>query len=167
MPKLFVANTSKQKWMFTYRLPHMNSHFTKEIPPGKQICLDHLQSDDIARVIEHNQIYGMKPSEEVSRRKGYTGLTYRLDKPVEMDSMLETYDSNDTALTDAAQQRRVDSTVAASDGIASALNVMTGIDKEKMRPVKVTQEVIEETEGNPRVAAGVEVSRTPGGKSQR
>lgn len=165
--KIFIANTTKQNWVFTYRFAEMNSHFAKAIPPGKQICLDHLTSDQIAKVIEQNEVYGMKPAAEMSRRKGFTGLCYRLGEPVQMDRMLETYDLNDLALNAAAQERRVTSAQAASDGIAISLNQLTGLDKEKLRPVSVSSEVVEETDGKPQIDVVVEVPRNPETKSRR
>jgi hypothetical protein len=160
---LYIANCSKQVWMFTFRVPGMQSgYFVKAIPAGQQICLDHLTSDEIALVIAHWEIYGMKSAEEMSRRKGYTGLCYRLEKPVVMDAMLATYEQNDDALTQAADERRVKTATRIATDIATDISNKTGIDKHKLVPQRLEVETVEETDGTPSVSAGVEVLRNPG-----
>lgn len=160
---LYVANTSKQNWEFTFRLPAMQSgYFRKLIPAGQQICVDHLSSDEIALVISHWERYGMKSSEEMSRRKGYTGICYRLEKPVVMDAMLATYELNDDALAQAADERRIKTATRMATDIATDISSKTGIDKTKLVPQRLEVEVVEDTDGTPSISAGVEVLRNPG-----
>lgn len=156
--KLWVANTTKQIWTFTYRLGGMGQHFAKRIPAGQQICLDHLSQPEIDQVVKQNAVYGMRSAKEVSGRRGYAGLVYTTgDAPVNIDQMLESYDINDTVRTAEADQRRMTTANAMSDKIAENLHRATGIEKDKLRPARLEMEVIEETDGKPTVSAGVEV----------
>lgn len=162
MNKLFVANTTKQNWVFTYRLPGGSQHHQRRIAAGQQICLDHLQEEEIESVIKQNAVYGMRPAAEASRRKGFAGLIYSVGKdPINIDRMLETFDSNDETRNAEAQTRREKTAAAMSENIADTLHKATGVSKEKLQPTRLEVEVVEETDGKPTVSSGVEVLANP------
>lgn len=168
MTKLFVANTTKQNWMFTYRLPGGTQHFMRRIPAGQQICLDNLQSDEIDVVIKQNAVYGMQPAKEMSRRKGYAGIVYSVgDDPINIDRMLETFNQNDDVRDGEAQERRVTTAAAIGDNIANEMHKATGRPKESLQPKRLEVEVTEETDGKATVASGVEVIADPGSTQPR
>jgi hypothetical protein len=167
MPNLYIANTTKLEWVFTYRLPEMQQHFQRRIRAGGQILLDHLDQQEIDEVIKQNARYGMQPAQELSRRKGFSGICWRVGEPIDVDRMLATFEINANALTEAADVKRKQTAVAASDNIAETLHRMTGINKESLRPQRLEMEVKEETEGQPTVAAGVEVISNPSANAPR
>jgi uncharacterized protein YdcH (DUF465 family) len=159
MTKLWVANTTRQVYRFTYRVSD-KQHQMHEIPAGRQICLDHLQQAEIDSVIKQNTIYGMREANETPRRKGFSGLVYRIgDDPINLDRLLETYEANDEVRDAEATERMKKSAAALSDNIANTVHKNTGVDRERMRPARVEVETIESTDGKPTISKGVEVVR--------
>lgn len=160
--KLFVANTKKQHHSFVIQTPSMGGNAGhKLIPQGQQAMVGEFDELDLKAIIAHHVRYGAREFGDGSRLKGFTGLVYRIDEPVNMDAMLETYDANDKALTQKADERRVAEAAAISDKIADTLHKATGLDTERVRPKAVELEIVEETDGKPAVAAGVQI--TPAG----
>lgn len=161
MTKLFIANVTKQKWVFTYRLPGGAQHFRRDIAPGAQICLDHLQSEEIEAVVKQNAVYGCRKAGDLSGRKGFATLLYSLDNPVRVDPMLETFETNDAAKTAEADERRKRTATAMAQNIADTIHRETGAPRENLVPERLEVETIEESTGKPLVSAGVEVLRDP------
>jgi hypothetical protein len=159
MARLWVANTTRQIYRFTYRISD-KQHQMHEIPAGKQIPLNHFSDAEIDSVIKQNTIYGMREANESPRRKGFSGLVYKIgDDPINMDRLLETYESNDTVRDAEATERLKKSAAALSDNIANTVHQNTGVDRERMRPARVEVETIESTDGKPTISKGVEVVR--------
>lgn len=164
MPTLFVANTTKQRHVFLWKRPEMQNYARNTIEAGQQIRITDLSTEDIDAIVQHHSLYGLKDARQLSRRKGFTGLCYSVDEEVKIDEMLATYDLNDHELARAAERRRRQEAAAISDNMASALNQMTGIDKEKLRPKTLETQVREVTDGTPAINEGTEVPSDPKGK---
>jgi hypothetical protein len=154
MPKLFIANLSKQHQHFLYRLPEWQSTRAQDIAIGAQVQIPGDLSDtDIAYVIEKHRAYGMKSVQEARRIKGFTGLVYDIDRPVNLGDqgfIDEVQESNDDTLTERSNERREQTTAAISERLRQ---VGEGT-REPLRRTEVEQ--VEETEGTPQVAVGVE-----------
>lgn len=154
MPKLFIANLSKQHQHFLYRLPEAPSTRTQDISIGAQVMLPgEMSTDDVAYVVEHHRTYGLKSVEEARRIKGFTGLVYSIDKPVNLDDkgfVDEVQGSNDETLTERSNTRREQTTAAISERLRE-------VGAGTRAPLQRTEvEQVEETEGTPQVAVGVE-----------
>ena len=166
--KLYLANTTKQHRIFTYRILHKRADgsipgaATWPIKPGGQICIDdNFTKAEIDEIISQNVKYGLKSAAEVSRVKNFVGIVYDTERPVSMDNMLERFEKNDSVLAGEAQQRREVTAAAISTNIAKDLSERTGRDPENLRPARVEVEQVEETTGSPGVASGVEVPANP------
>jgi hypothetical protein len=158
MTTLWVANTTKSKWQFSFRINDRN-HLMHEIAAGQQIFLD-LQDAEIARIIEQNTRYGLREAKQASSRKGFAGIVYSIGPdPINVDRLLETYDLNDEVRDAEAQERLKKSVLALSDNIANTVHQNTGADKERVRPARVEVETIESTTGKPNISKGVEAVR--------
>lgn len=170
--KLWIANTTKKTHVFAYRLLdrvdrdsgrryYEQQAFMRPIKAGHQVCIENLtrgQADDI--IARHGK-YGVRPANEVSRQRGFVGLCWSDTDPVKMDTMLATFEVNDGALDAEAQKRREVTGAAISENIANELARQTGGDKERLRPQRVELQVVEDTDGKPNVASGVEVIAHP------
>lgn len=170
MPTLWIANTTKQNHHLYYRLPG-RSYGGKPpcliIPAGKQAYLEDLTNEDVAFILNDYARYGIIDAREYSRRKGRIWLVYSIDKPVNIDQMLQTYEGNDKEMEKEALDRQVRQAAAIQDGIAETIHQMTGVDKDAVRPA-VEVETIEETnDGRPSIAMGVEVPRNPDAPPQK
>jgi hypothetical protein len=163
MPKLWIANTTKQHHHLYFRLPGRGDGLRRIIiKAGKQECIDDdLTMDEVNSVIKQYERYAITDAREYTRRKGRVWLVYSIDKPVNIDQMLQTFDGNDKEMEKEAFDRQVRQAAAVQDGIAENLHQLTGIDKEALRP-SVEVETVEETDdGRPSIAMGVEVPRNP------
>jgi uncharacterized protein YdcH (DUF465 family) len=161
MTTFWVANTTKQTWRFTYRLNSQQQPLMHELKAGNQISLTHLSDKEIEDVIKQNRVYGAREAKEVSRRKGFAGIVYKIGAdPINMDELLETFESNDKVREAEAAERLKKSALAMSDNIANTVHRNTGAEKESVRPARVEVETIEVTDGGkPAISQGVEVVR--------
>lgn len=160
MPKLYVANLSKQNHQFLYSIPTKKDskenlgHRTTDIPMGQQRQIDSsdLQQWQIDAIVSHHQNYGMKSVAEARQIKGYTGMVYS-DKPIDVNEsgFVEevTKESGDT-LNEAVNKRREATTAAISQNL-SAIGEQSGA---PLQRTEVEQQ--EDTTGTPQVAVGVE-----------
>lgn len=154
MPRLIIGNLSKHHQHFLYRLPEAASTRNQDIPIGGQVPLPGDLSDtDIKFVIDSHRKYGIKSVDEARRIKGFTGLVYSIDKGIPMDErgfIEEVIASNDAALNERGEERRETTTAAISQRLQE-------IGRETRAPLQRTEvEQVEDTDGTPRVAAGVE-----------
>jgi hypothetical protein len=154
MASLFIANTSKQHHHFYYRLPEDPVARFEEIRVGTQARIGgDLTHEAIQRIIKQHENYGLRAESELKNAKGYVGLCYSIDKPVKLDSLYSTFENNDVALNDRAEDRREDSAAAIASAITDTMASAGGA-------VHRTEvEVVEETRGGtPKVASGYEVT---------
>jgi hypothetical protein len=152
MAALYIANTTKQHVHFYYRLPEEPTPRFDEIRVGAQARIGgDLSHEVIQRIIKQHEPYGLRAEAELPRAKGFVGLCYSIDKPVKLDSLYGTFESNDTALNERAEERREESAAAIAEGIQSTLQASGGaVSRSEV-------EVVEDTRGTPAVASGYEV----------
>lgn len=151
MPKLYVANVSKQHHIFTYRTPE-SRHAPIMIPIGQQreITGKHgeLGHDDIALILKDKAPYGLVDIKEIKNRREFTGLCYSIGDPVKVDTFYEGLEQNDKALDERSAEIREEA--------ASA--IATQMEETLRTPVKRTEvELVEQTAGTPKIAEGTEV----------
>ena len=84
MANLFVANTSRQHAIFTFRLPERDRVYRYEIPSGQQVMLGDFDSGTINAIVSQHFLYGMVEHSDVGNN-GITlrGLCYRVGAPVD------------------------------------------------------------------------------------
>lgn len=164
MSTLFVANLSKYRQTFMYRVPEVRegealreggSIRHQDIEVGSQVRIPGELSDaQILVIIDHHQIYGMKSETDARKIKGFTGLVYSIGKPIALNEkglVEEIQDSNDAVLNARSDTRREHTTAA----ISQRLTEVTAGSRAPLQRVEVEQH--EETDGTPsRVDVGVE-----------
>jgi hypothetical protein len=84
--KLYIANCSRQKHIFTYKLPEKTQQFMQPIPAGSQIMLEN-NDDVIHRIIDQHKAYGIQDYRKTD--KNFSGICYSTDKPISASSILD------------------------------------------------------------------------------
>lgn len=178
MPKLFIANTTKQHHDFVYR-PKIGSGGKTEdgvlkpiygemrlqhIPVGGQICVSGVSTDAEIRNIldQHKHIVEFK---SLNRVRGFQGLCYRQDDPVPIEEILERLETNDKVRTEENKDRQA----ATALKIASKMREVASDDQSPFKDLHETNVQVaqkgdkEVNEGTPKLNQVVEV--TEDGKS--
>ncbi|SFN72605.1 hypothetical protein SAMN05216516_11622 [Izhakiella capsodis] len=112
--KLYIANTTKQRHVFTFRMLETGRLRQIPIPHGGQMQVLDGSSDEIDAVIQHHQAYGLVDSSRIDQSKAFIGLCYSINKPVSSAVIEKTLRDNDHHLTREAHNRR-QASVAALD----------------------------------------------------
>ena len=113
MTSLYIANCTKSTFLFTYMLVENPRPFHHKIFAGTQIKLD-CNNDDADQIIKQHSVYGMQPAEKVG--KGFSGLAYRIGKPVSIEAIEAGIEQKDQEMIDRALEVRKN-TAAATDHI--------------------------------------------------
>jgi hypothetical protein len=122
MPTLYVANASKQKHDFIYRIPEETSVRRQQIPPGGQIVVyqPNTPADVLKVIIDQHTRYGLMDIAEIDRRKPFVGICYRLDKPIQVEKIMQADEHNAGVLQEASQEARKLSAAALHNAIDRA-----------------------------------------------
>lgn len=158
MTKLYVANTTKQNHLFAYRDPKTNGIVTQPIPIGQQILVGNKEwkPEEAAKIIDHHSRYGMIEATLISRKRGFVGMCYRLDKAVDLSQFEAMLDGNDAALNQRASDRREEVAEMIKHNMDQVLSEAGATDNPIQR---VEIETIEDTQkGVPSISEGIEVA---------
>jgi len=120
---LYIANCSKQDFLFTYMLPENQRPFSHKIRAGGQIKLVQNQPE-VDAIIKQHQLYGMMEVTKVKR--GFGGLCYRFSKPISVEAIEAGITQSDDENIRRAQEAR-EITAAAQDQIISTKAQEMGI----------------------------------------
>lgn len=154
MATLYVTNNTRQHHQFTYRVPESDKLHEQTIPAGQQVAVVRDAGlETIEFIVKHNRKYGLREANEAKNLRAFAPLTYTVDKPTTADRILETFESNDNALNDSAEQRREDQAAVIAEGIQSTMREH-GVDVPR---TEVT--IVEDTKGGqaPAVSEGYEI----------
>lgn len=163
MPKIYIANTKPQNHLLYFRVPliwDVNDKATswgelktQEIPKGHQVALmqGHNFTDrECATLIAHYGLYGMVRSGESV--KGFRGLIYSIDRPVEAVNIQESLAQNELAAA-ARSDKILAQTAAANLDKQLKFAHETGT----RAPQRAELEIVEQPrKGEPAVAKGAE-----------
>jgi hypothetical protein len=122
MARLYIANCTKQRHEFLYRAPEQKNHIKQPIEIGSQIAVwksDGTASrDDLQIIVEQHTAYGLVDVSEIDRTKHFVGMCYSFDKPVDIQKIMYTIESNDAVL----EQRSLDLRKEGASVISHTLN---------------------------------------------
>lgn len=112
--KLYIANTTKQRHIFTFR--QLETGRLRQIPieHGSQMLVLDGSTEEVEAVIQHHQVYGLVDSTKIDQSQAFVGLCYSINKPVSASVIEKTIRDNDGHLTRGAHNRR-QASVAALD----------------------------------------------------
>lgn len=132
MTKLYVANTTKHIQEFAYRIPEYTKLFQQSIPVGGQLQIYQDSPKDVLEYIVNQHSDTPKPfilsADDAARHRGFVGLIYSFDKPVNANLIEGVFETNDTALKQDGLEIRKESAAAVDaklteDGGAGNLSV--------------------------------------------
>lgn len=141
MPVLYIANASKQSHSFNYRLPEKEKLFMQKIEVASQISIN-LNSAEIDWVLKQHLKYGMVDVKSISNKKGFSGICYSIDKPVNVETIMIASEVKDEVITDRALDIRKTTAAAVEKSVSEQAQEM-GIQAGN------TQFEIEEQKTNP------------------
>lgn len=125
MAKLYVGNTSRQNIQFVARLPESGTILRKPIRPGTQEMVYEGELYVIEQIVKQNELYGLKKAEEVTRTKSFTGMAYRIDRPVTVENFMIADEKNHEILEERGAETRANAAIYAT-AVANAKAEMTG-----------------------------------------
>lgn len=116
--KLYVANCTKQHHLFTYRVPEGRRNVEQRIDVGQcaQVWQDANRADLEAIVAQHAR-YGLVEVREIDRTKGFIGMCYSYDAPINPDAVMRALEHNDAVLVQRGADLRKQAAVAIAVGV--------------------------------------------------
>ena len=126
MPRLFIANCTKQHHDFVYRVPETMQLKSQLIRAGEQAWIANTEftSDWIEKIVKDHRRYGLVHATEVKNARTFVGLCYMVDKPMTLDAILNGFAVNDEVLEERAEERRERVASEAVAGIQSTMRTM-------------------------------------------
>ena len=121
MTKLYIANTSRQRYNFLYRIPEDRDVKRVNIEPLHQAMVFEGRPDDVEYIIQQHRIYGLQRSTDLTKPKGFVGICYNLDAPITLDKLVSVDENNYKALTERGKESREKLAHIATATIATAV----------------------------------------------
>ena len=115
--KLYIANTTKQRHIFTFRTLETGRLRQIPIDHGSQMVVLDGSTDEVEAVIQHHQIYGLVDSTKIDQSQLFVGLCYSINKPVPATVIEKTIRDNDGHLTRGAHNLRQASIMALDNSL--------------------------------------------------
>ena len=122
MTTLYVANVSKQRHDFNYRIPEENSIRRQQIMPGQQITVYQPDAapEVLRAIVDQHTMYGLIDAAEIDRKKPFIGLCYSFDKPIKVEKIMYGDEHNQKVLTQNSQDARRHAAAALHQSISAA-----------------------------------------------
>jgi hypothetical protein len=162
MTKLYIANCTKFVQDFIYRLPEVSQLYKVTIPMGGQAEIyEDTDKATLGLIIDQYLKYGLVSVADLDRTKGYTGLCYQFDRPIDVERIMSAVAHNDDEL--ARQGREVRKAQAA--GISAAIDQNMQGSESQLQSLEV--EIVEQRkpgENNDKMTETIQVAK-PGSKS--
>lgn len=120
--KLFILNPTGQITRFQYRVPgHPKQTRYVLIGPGQQEVVFDGDQEDIKDIVDQHAVYGLIPDHDVrAKRKGYTGLIFSYDRPVDITAGKIAERQNLLALAERGDELRAASALSMVDNVTQA-----------------------------------------------
>jgi hypothetical protein len=162
MTKLYIANCTKNVQDFLYRLPEVHQLYKVTIPMGGQAEIyEDTDKATLGLIIDQHAMYGMKAVSELDRTRGYTGLCYQFDKPIDVERIMSAVAHNDDELVRQAHEVRK----AQAAGISAAIDQNMMGSESQLQSLEV--EIVEQKkpgENSEKMTETIQVAK-PGSKS--
>jgi len=153
--KLYIANCSKQEFNFTWMDLENPQPFMRKLRSGTQTEIDG-SPDRISHIIKQHEVYGMMEVSKVG--KGFGGIAYRIDKPLNVSAIENGFTQKDQEAIDRAQNAR-NITAAAADGILSTKAQEMGLKQTSGLEIEVVEERKNAGDNEQKFQQTIEVSR--------
>jgi hypothetical protein len=162
MTKLYIANCSKFVQDFIFRVPEVQQLFKTTIAVGGQNQVYKDTSREILEaIVDQHLKYGLIPVSEIDRTKGFFGLCYSFDTPINVEKMMNAIQHNDEALELRGHELRKYQAASLSDKIDN--NLMGSESKLQGMEVEI-QEQQKVGNNDPKMVETIQVAK-PGSKA--
>jgi hypothetical protein len=151
--ELFIANCSKQDFLFTYMIPENFRPFSHKIRAGSQIKLSQTQTE-VDAIIKQHSLYGMMEVAHV--KKGFGGLCYRINKPISVEAIEAGISQSDQENIERADEARK-ITAVVQDQIISQKAQEMGLKQKSGIEVEVVEEKKNAADTSPKFDETIEV----------
>lgn len=155
MPKLYVANCSKQDFNFTWMDLENTQPQLRKLRSGTQAEIEG-SPDRLNHIVKQHEIYGMMEASKV--KKGFGGIAYRFDKPISVEAILNGISQKDQEAIDRAQEAR-NITAAAADQVISAKAQEMGLKQKSGLEIEVMEERKNAADNGEKFEQTIEVQR--------
>ncbi|MDR3445974.1 hypothetical protein [Dyella sp.] len=139
MAKLFICNTTKQKWHHSFRVPEMERLYFVPIPAGSQVEISHdLSAESHKAIVAQLERYGGRDASTINGKlEDFPGIFYRFEKPIGVDEIL----SGHAAVVEAAEQRSAGAVVKSALANDAVHRDQTGHRLVSESEIEVTEQV--------------------------
>lgn len=138
MPTLYIANASKQRHDFIYRIPEESAPRRQQIPAGGQIVVyqPNASMEVLSVIVDQHLRYGLMDVAEIDRRKPFIGLCYRFDKPINVEKIMQADEHNSDVLDEQSLDARKLSAAALHGAITEATGGAANIESLELEVVQ-------------------------------
>jgi hypothetical protein len=154
--RLYVANVTRQEWLFNYRLDFDDTgrqrtmHKSQPIPAGRQVQIggDFDSIGQIDEIVKQLQPYGMIGVADIPRmdKRAVVQLVFNVGAPVPTEAMRKVRGGNELIYIDTGRKRREASAVAANNAIQTSVSNLFAEHGVDAAPADTTDVVIEQLE---------------------
>ena len=125
MPHLYIANGTRQNFVFMYRLPEIAQVRQQPIRVGGQIRItapkEGLNTIQIDAIIEQHKKYGLIPASEIEKGKTSAPLAYQVGSPIPADRIARLMLRNQGVKVEMGRKFREDAAVVMTAGLGTNL----------------------------------------------
>lgn len=111
---LYVANCTNQNHIFPFLIPEDNKLRHKLIPMGGQALIYRKDAtrEEMLAIVKQHEVYGITDVDRIDQRRGFTGMCFSLDKPINVAKIMSANQQNIEAAAAQASQQRQDAAAA-------------------------------------------------------
>ena len=135
--QLIIANCTKQPHDFTYRVPGTGQLRRQPIPAGGNSRIHEDAPEHILReIIAQHAHYGLIDAKTIDQRRGFIGLCFSFDKPVDVQKILYADEANTGVLEATAHELGKERAAAIAGQIEDQLGEVTRVEVEVVEDSK-------------------------------
>ena len=112
MAKLYIANITKHRNEFTFRVPESNRPRTVPIASGEQMVVANEAPEVIRSIVDQHAQYGLTHVADIDRTRAFIGLCYDIDKAIPVTAIRRGAQHNDSQLEKMGAELRKQAAVA-------------------------------------------------------
>lgn len=157
MTKLYVANATKQTFIFSYRLPEAKQTIQRTIPMGTQLFFGDFSSEEIKSIVDQGKPFGMIRVDEANQARDYKGLIYSENYEVKQGKIEFMLRANDDMLDRQGQELRKEAAMANVMG----MNTQANNQNQTLNKVSMTVQQENEQPGSKQVSEGFRMEVPP------
>lgn len=161
--KLYIANATKQRIDFMYRVPEQAGVRNQPIDIGSQILIsgsELMNTKQVDSIIDQHRPYGLVNVDEVDRTKGFAGMFYSVNDPISGVKIMRAVQHNTAVLQERGKQIRKEAAIVGNQLLENSMSEQEIPGNLKATEFSVVEENHDDRDENPALAEGVRVTRS-------